>query len=81
MTVEELISEETLITVFANANFGNSTRRDIVRYALLKTACGYYNGFTAQQISKELKLIGKNNKLTKKGQEYLYEAFRNGTNH
>ena len=79
--VVELITKETLINVFANADFGTSSRRDVVRYALLKIACGYQNGHTAQCIINELGLCTKKLTLTKKGKEYLYEAFRNGTNY
>ncbi|MCK5614179.1 hypothetical protein KAR91_70595 [Candidatus Pacearchaeota archaeon] len=79
--VVELICKQTLTKVFANANFGSSSKRDVVRYALLKVACGYDNGHTAQSIINELGLCTKKLTLTKKGREYLYEAFRNGTNH
>ena len=80
-SVEKLITKETLKRVFANANFGDVTKRDVVRYALMKVACGYNNGWTAQSIIYDLGLCTKKLTLTKKGKEYLYEAFRNDTNH
>ena len=73
--LEILISKQTLITAFANADFGSITKRDIVRYALLKVACGFRNGHTSQSIINELGLCTKKLSLTKKGKEYLHEAF------
>lgn len=80
-TVEDYITDEALTNAFGYANFGDVSKRDVVRYALLKTASGYHNGHTAQCIINELGLTTKKLTLTKKGKEYLYEAFRNGTNH
>lgn len=77
----KLIPEQTLVNVFGYANFGDSSKRDIVKYALLKIACGYRNGSTADCIIYELGLTTKKLTLTKTGKAYLYEAFRNGTNH
>ena len=52
----------------------------IVDHALLKVACGYSNGHTAECIIEELGLvlITKTRKisLTKLGRNYLYEKFR-----
>lgn len=70
--LEKIISEKRLEQVFAYANFGNTTKRDVVKYALMKVACGYHNGHTSQQIINELK-------LTEIGKKYLYEAFAGGT--
>ena len=79
--LQKMISDEELEKVFAYSNFGDSKKRDVVRYALMKVACGYRNGHTSQSIINELGLCGKNLSLTKKGKEYLYESFRYGTNH
>ena len=78
--LQKMISDEELDSVFAYANFGGSTKRDVVRYALMKVACGYHNGHTSQCIINELSLCSKDLSLTKKGKEYLYECFRHGTN-
>lgn len=81
-TIEQIVTDEQLDTAFAYANFGkNITKRDVLKYTLLKTACGFHNGHTADCIANELGLQTKKLKLTAKGQDYLYEAFRNGTNH
>lgn len=79
--LEKMISDEQLDKVFAYANFGNTTKRDVVKYALMKVACSYHNGYTSQQIINELGLCTSDLKLTKKGKEYLYEAFAGGTTH
>ena len=80
MTIEEMVPDELLEKAFENTNFGSMTKRDLIRYGLLKVASGYYNGHTLKSILIELGLtkpiyFG----LTKKGQQYLYEAFSNGT--
>jgi hypothetical protein len=41
-------------------------KRDVVRYALMKVACGYHNGHTSQCIINELGLCSKDLILTKK---------------
>ncbi len=81
MEIDQMITDKELESVFAHSNFGSSSKRDIVRYALLKVSCGYHNGHTSHCIIRELGLITKSLELTKKGKEYLYESFRNGTNH
>ena len=90
--LKKMITDEQLEKTFAYANFGDSTKRDVVRYALMKVACGYHNGHTSQSIINELglctkKLIQdddgeytKEINLTKAGQQYLYQSFKNGTN-
>lgn len=81
MTCEELISDEEITRVHANANFGSSlTKRMIVKQALLKCACGYHNGSTAQSIIAEHGLIRGTyrrgyHSLTPLGRKYLWAAF------
>jgi hypothetical protein len=76
MTSEEIIiSEDKLIDVFANANFGSISRRDVVKYALLKYAVGYHSGRTAKCILVELGLLTEKGNLTKSGRLYLWSAF------
>lgn len=75
MNVDKIITNEFLENVFQYANFGNVTKRDVVKEALMKAVCGYHNGHTAECIIIELGLCTKKLKLTKKGQEYLYHSF------
>lgn len=80
MTVEEIITDKQLDHAWGNANFGTAEKRDIIRFTLLKNACGYGSGSTAIAIVSELGLFTEMGSLSKKGREYLYEAFSNGSN-
>jgi hypothetical protein len=62
--LQKMVSDKELDKVFYS-NFGGSTKRDVVRYALMKVACGYHNGHT-QCIINELGLCSKDLILTKK---------------
>jgi len=80
MRVEGLIPETEIDRVHANANFGETSKRAVVNYALLKCACGYSNGHTATQILSEHRLIKPTRKrgqtaLTPLGRQYLWAAF------
>ena len=80
MTTTELLSDDLIEKAFENTNFGSMTKRDLVRYGLLKVASGYYNGYTLKSILMELGLIhSQTGNITKLGKQYLYEAFSNGT--
>ena len=73
--LQKIISDEELNKVCGNANFGNCSKRDVLRSTLLKCASGYYTGHTAKCIVEELGLVTKKWTLTKKGKQYLYESF------
>ncbi|MBL4800290.1 MAG: hypothetical protein JKY45_00250 [Emcibacter sp.] len=75
MKVEDIISDDEIDRVHAYASFGDISKRDVVRYGLLKCASGYHQGHTTGQIIKEHGLVGKNMTLTKKGRRYLWAAF------
>jgi hypothetical protein len=75
-TVKDIVSDEELVTAFGNANFGACSSRDILRYAVLKCVCGYYQGFTSRTIARELGLITEKYNITKKGKNYLWAAFK-----
>lgn len=78
---KEIITDEQIETAWGNANFGdflNTNKRELVNNTLLKCASGYHTGHTAQCIVRELGLVGKRWALTKKGQQYLYEAYSQG---
>lgn len=78
MTEEEIVTDKQLDAAFGNANFGATTKRDILKNTLLKYACGYATGHTAKCIVYELSLITEKEKLTPKGKEYLWQAFNEG---
>ena len=72
---EQIISDDEIIIVHGGANFGDTPKRDVVNYGVLKCACGYYQGYTSRQINVEHGLIDKDYKLTQKGREYLWSVF------
>ena len=76
---EEIISDEEVSRVHANARFGGRTPREVVNLGTLKAACGFYQGYTSNQIVKEHGLVDSKNKLTEKGQRYLWAAFGDGS--
>lgn len=82
MTPEEMITDGEIDHAWGNANFGdflNQNKRELINNTLLKCASGYSTGATAKAIVRQLKLVKEGNwTLTKKGKEYLYEAFSNG---
>ena len=72
---EEIITDEEIERVHANANFGSMGKREVVNQGVLKCASGYYQGHTSTQIIKEHGLVTKNYRLTNKGKRYLWAAF------
>ena len=78
MSEKEIIYDEEIERVHGSANFGQSyTKRDIVRFGVLKAASGYYQGSTSRAICEEHGLIDKEYELTEKGRKYLWVAFGN----
>ncbi len=71
----EIISDEEIEKVHANANFGGMQKREVVNRGVLKCASGYYQGSTSTQIIKEHGLVNDNYELTPKGRMYLWAAF------
>lgn len=76
----KIISDEEINTVWGSANFGNITKRDVIKYGLLKRTSGYHQGHTSTQILMELGLINKDFNLSKKGKLYLWTSFCDGSN-
>jgi hypothetical protein len=80
-TVQDIISDEEIDRVHANADFGSMSKRDVVSEGVLKYAFGYAGGHTQLQILLEHDLVRKpkpasyKTTLTKKGQRYLRAAF------
>jgi len=70
-----VITEKEIEEAFGNARFGID-KFDVVKYGLLKSACGYYHGHTSTQILIELGLIDSYRNITEKGKENLYKWFK-----
>lgn len=76
----EIVTDEQLDTAYGNAHFGTMTKRDVIRFGVLKCASGYRQGHTSKTICEDLGLITKNYNLTSKGRIYLWAAFSKGSN-
>lgn len=80
-TPQEIISDEELIRVHANANFGTMTPREVVDEGVRKIAVGFSSGYTMMTILMEHGLLlkpqgNKPPQLTAKGKTYaraIYE--------
>ena len=75
--LEEIISDEEIERVHANANFGGMNKRTVVNQGVLKCASGYYQGSTSNAIIREHGLVTRDYELTPKGRAYLWAAFSN----
>lgn len=73
--MQELIPDEEIEKVHANANFGRMSKREVVNQGVLKCASGYHQGSTSMSIIKEHGLINDRYELTAKGRMYLWAAF------
>ena len=75
MKDNEIINDDAIDMVHANANFGSMDKRDVVAQGVLKCASGYYQGHTSTCIIREHGLIDNDYNLTDKGKKYLWAAF------
>lgn len=81
MTPEEIITDEEITRVHANANFGTMTPRDVVNDGVRKYAVGYTGGSTQVAILREHGLItkplgnGYRAGLTEKGKRYARSIY------
>jgi len=75
MTKHFVISDEEIEQAFKGTNFGHTNYRDLLSASVLKKAAGYHCGWTITTIMKELKLIGKNETITKRGKLLLRESY------
>jgi len=75
--VESVIFLSDIEKVWGNADFGpHLSKIDVVKYGLLKCAGMWEQGSTSKAILRDLGLITKNYKLTKKGARCLFEFFK-----
>lgn len=81
LKVEEIVTDVELDKAYGNAHFGSMTKRDVIRFGVLKCAAGYYQGYTSKTICMELGLLGlPSYTLTEKGRQYLWAAFSENSN-
>ncbi len=79
-TVQDLITDKQVDIAWGEADFGTFyDKRDVIKYSLLKFACGYKTGKTAKSILEDLGLITQNENLTQRGKRYLYVSFKHSS--
>jgi hypothetical protein len=66
--------------VWGNSNFGSMSKIDVLRFGLLKCACGYHQGHTSRTILWQLGLVSKRYHVTNRGWFCLYEFFKGNSN-
>jgi hypothetical protein len=85
MTPQEIISDEEIVRVHGNANFGAMDPREVVNDGVRKTAVGYHCGSTQLHILRDHGLVTKprpgssDTDLTKKGKAYARSIYRHTT--
>ena len=81
-TTSEIISDEEIERVHANANFGDMSKRDVVDDGVLQYVFGYDTGHTQMTILREHGLLRASRlrsyraDLSAKGKDYLRAMFR-----
>ena len=77
MKVEDIISDAELDEVHGDKYFGDNSKRDVIKYSLLKSVCGHYLGANARPICIKHGLTYDDDydTITSKGQKYLWAAF------
>lgn len=81
MKPEEVITDAEVERVHAYANFGSGiSKREVIDQTLLKCACGYSSGHTAQMIVAEHGLVISSKRkgitaLTQRGRKYLWAVY------
>lgn len=78
--LNSVVSDKDMEKAFGNSDFGGLPPRSILKFGLLKVVCGFYQGYTSKTILNELNLIDSNYKITTKGREYLWQAFKENSN-
>jgi hypothetical protein len=80
-TVQSIVSDAQVEKVHAFANFGDTTKREVVNIGVVQAALGFSMGHTMQQIITEHGLVkqssGVRPKLTAKGIKYLHALMGN----
>jgi len=71
-----VIPDQELRDAFANTDFGGVDHRKLLEASVLKKAAGLYCGHTITTIMLELRLIGRNGNILRRGQRLLGEAFK-----
>lgn len=71
----KVIGPAELEQAFKGTNFGTDDFRSLLNVAILKKAAHYHCGHTITVIMQNMRLIGKNGRLRKRGIELLRAAY------
>ena len=71
------VTDEDIVRVFTNTNFGHDRHRELLEASVFKKLLGFHCGHTITTIMGELGLIGKNGRPTKKGRAFTADAYEN----
>lgn len=69
------IPDGELTEAFTGTNFGGADHRALLEASVLKKALGYHCGHTITTIMRDMRLIGKNGNVLRRGQLLLREAY------
>jgi len=75
-----ILTDSEIEEAFSNTDFGTRDFRRLLEQGVLKSQAGYRSGHTLTEIMKSLGLIGKNDKVLKKGRGLIFEAFYDSKN-
>jgi hypothetical protein len=79
-TVEALVPDAELDAAWGHANFGDMSKREVIRLGTLKCLAGWHQGHTSMTLCTELGLINKKYEVTAKGKAYLWLSCARGSN-
>lgn len=79
-TVEELVTDAELDEAWGGANFGDMTKREVIRQGTLKCLAGWHQGHTSKTMCIALGLINDKYKVTAKGRAYIWLSCAKGSN-
>lgn len=69
------IADEEIARAFANTNFGHAKHRELLEVSVFKKLVGYHCGHTITTIMENMGLIGKTGIPTKRGREFVANAY------
>lgn len=71
----KILTNDEIYREFEGTNFGRMDYRNLLAASVLKKLLGWHCGHTITCIMKKLKLVGKSEKVTKRGIQLLRDEF------
>lgn len=69
------VTDEDIEIAFRNTDFGGANHRSLLEQGVLKKTVGYHSGWTLTQIMIKIGLTTEKGNITKKGRDFMFEAF------